>query len=187
MLPNYSLESGLSTRRLRWVASKSGRRLLTTRLLRSNYLQYPYLCFTFQACHSPLHLYMVNIWKWRLSSQSRMWFRNHLVTWWDALQLRRLKVSKNIKLGLYDMCPENTVVVFNVFQDGSEEDTEIQGGEKVSGLLYNQRRRLYELKTKKAVKIREWHCMFPLLGQRFCNIARSENFLLIAMWTRFNQ
>lgn len=53
------------------------------------------------------------------------------------------------------MCRENTVVVFNVFRDGFEEDTEIQGGEKVSGLLYNQRRRLYELKTKKAVKIRE--------------------------------
>ena len=169
MLPNYSPESGLSTRKLRGVASKSGRRLLTTRLLTSNYLQYPYLCFTFQACHSPLHLYMVNIWKWRLSSQSRMWFRNHLVTWWDALQLRRLKVSKNIKLGSYYMCPENTVVVFNVFE-------EIQGGEKVSGLLYNQRRSLYELKTKKSVKIREWHCMFPLLGHRFCNIARSENF-----------
>ena len=46
------------------------------------------------------------------------------------------------------MCPENTVVVFNVFE-------EIQGGEKVSGLLYNQRRSLYELKTKKSVKIRE--------------------------------
>ena len=53
------------------------------------------------------------------------------------------------------MCPENTGVVFNVFRDGAEGDTEIQGGEKVSGLLYSQRRRLYERKTKRAVKICE--------------------------------
>lgn len=53
------------------------------------------------------------------------------------------------------MCPENTGVVFNVFRDGAEGDIEIQGGEKVSGLLYNQGRRLNERKTKKAVKIHE--------------------------------
>ena len=39
------------------------------------------------------------------------------------------------------MCPENTGVVSNVFRDGAERDIEIQGGEKVSGLLYSQKKK----------------------------------------------
>ena len=53
------------------------------------------------------------------------------------------------------MCPENTGAVFNVFRGGAKGDIAIQEGEKISGLLYSQRRRLCERKTKRAVKIHE--------------------------------
>ena len=53
------------------------------------------------------------------------------------------------------MCPENTGVVFNAFRDGAEGDTEIQGGEKVSSLLYSQRRKLYVKLRERTVIFRE--------------------------------